>query len=75
MDNGLALMEKYRIAAVVESLKRRGYNNTKAKLDKRYEEWKQSISVMEKAKEDWEEYKEKRGKIKEEIKDGSKKGI
>ena len=75
MDDGLALMEKYRIAAVVESLKRRGYNNTKAKLDKRYEEWKQSISVMEKAKEDWEEYKEKRGKIKEEIKDGSKKGI
>jgi len=37
-------------------------------LDKRYEEWKQSISVMEKAKEDWEEYKEKRDKMKEEMK-------
>ena len=60
------MKERYRLAAVIESLKRRGYNSTKAKLDKRYNEWKQSISLMEKAKEDWEEYKERRDKIKEE---------
>ena len=68
MEEGLTLKERYRLAAVIESLKRRGYNNTKVKLDKRYNEWKQSISVMEKAKEDWEEYKEKRDKMKEEMK-------
>ena len=68
MDESLVLKERYRIAAIKESLKRRGYYTAKQRVIQWSKEWTQAVSEKKKAKEDWEKYKEKRERIKEEKK-------